>query len=188
MYSPIQDGIAKTVQAVRYSEAKPQDKLSGLVHCYWELRTDGILPEDFHLHAIPDACVNILFNQLDPNIAGVTALRTTFESLNLGKSFHYVGIQFFPGVWQGNQGEITDRFVGTTYAGQLPLIGVGNDLAKFDFTGKQPVMAKLVEWLVDQRLVIPNKVTERILKNIDEIRTVADMALIACLSHRVFAA
>jgi hypothetical protein len=33
--------------------------------------------------------VNILLNQVETNIAGVTALRTKAEVLNLGKSFHY---------------------------------------------------------------------------------------------------
>jgi hypothetical protein len=96
MYSPIRDGIEKIVQSVRYTEAKPPGNLSGLVHCFWELKTDRALSEDFCLHALPDACVNILFNQVDTDIAGVTALRTTYEVLNLGKSFHYVGIQFCP--------------------------------------------------------------------------------------------
>jgi hypothetical protein len=64
MYNPIQDGIDKTVRSVRYSEAKPPGHLSGLVHCYWELKTESVLAEDFCLHAMPDACVNILFNQV----------------------------------------------------------------------------------------------------------------------------
>ena len=42
---------------------------------------------------------------------GVTALRTTYEVLNLGKEFHYVGIQFFPGVWQGNQSELVSELI-----------------------------------------------------------------------------
>jgi hypothetical protein len=86
MYNPIQDGIEKTVGAVRYAEAKPPSHLSGLVHCFWELKTERVLEEDFQLHAVPDACVNILFNQVDTDIAGVTALRTTFEVLNLATS------------------------------------------------------------------------------------------------------
>jgi hypothetical protein len=101
MYSPIQDGIEKAVQFVQYTEAKPPGNLSEFVHCFWELKTAVALPDDFCLHALPDACVNLLFNQLDTQIAGVTALKTTFTVLNLGKLFHYVGIQFYPGVWQG---------------------------------------------------------------------------------------
>jgi hypothetical protein len=79
MYSPIQDGIEKTVRSVRYTEAKPPGHLSVLVHCFWELKTETVLQDAFCLHALPDACVNILFNQVDTSIAGVTALRTTYS-------------------------------------------------------------------------------------------------------------
>lgn len=184
MHSPIQDGIEKTVRSVRYTEAKPPSNLSGLVHCFWELKTDNALPDDFRLHALPDACVNILFNQADTNIAGITALRTTFEVLNLGKTFHYVGIQFLPGAWQGSQEEIVDHFVGTPYLGQLPLIKTSNELAKLDFFAKQSVLSELVQWLIDEELVVANVVTEKILTNIDDIHTVADMAAVTGVSPR----
>jgi AraC-like DNA-binding protein len=184
MYSPIRDGIEKTVRSVRYTEAKPPNHLFGLVHCFWELKTDTVLPEDFCLHALPDACVNILFNQADTNIAGVTALRTTYEVLNLGKTFHYVGIQFFPGVWQGNQEEIADSFVGTPYLGDLPLIETSNKLAKLDFLAKQSVLSELVQWLIDEKLVVTNLVTEKILTNLDDLHTVADMAAMTGMSPR----
>jgi AraC-like DNA-binding protein len=183
-YSPIRDGIEKTVRSVRYTEAKPPSHLSGLVHCFWELKTDSPLTEDFCLHALPDACVNILFNQADTNIAGVTALRTTFEVLNLGKTFHYVGIQFFPGVWQGSPDEIADRFVGTPYSGQLPLIETSNEMANLDFTTKQPVLSDLVQRLINEKLVIENAITQKILTNLDDVHSVADMAAMTGMSPR----
>lgn len=161
MYSPIQDGIDKSVRSVRYTEAKPPSHLSGFVHCFWELKTDEVLADDFLLHALPDACVNILFNLADTNIAGVTALRTTFEVLNLGKTFHYVGIQFLPGVWQGSREEIVDHFVGTPYLGRLPLIETSNRLAKSDFCSNQSVLSELVQWLTKEELVVVNHVTEK---------------------------
>jgi AraC-like DNA-binding protein len=184
MYDPVKDGIEKTVQSVRYIEAKPPSNLSGLVHCFWELKTEKELPKDFHLHALPDACVNILFNQIDTKIAGVTALRTTFEVLNLGKSFHYVGIQFLPGVWQGNRDEIADSFVGTSYPGKLPLIKTSNELRGLDFQAKQLVMSDLVLQLADKKLAVANPTTEKILINLDSIRTVADMAALTNMSPR----
>jgi AraC-like DNA-binding protein len=184
MYSPIRDGIEKTVQSVRYTEAKPPGSLSGLVHCFWELKTEIALAEDFCLHALPDACVNILFNQADTSIAGVTALRTTYEVLNLGKSFHYVGIEFLPGVWQGSPQEIVDHYIGTPYLGDLPLIATSNELAKLDFLAKEPVLSQLVQWLIEQKLVVINHVTEKILSNIDDIHTVADMAAVTNMSPR----
>ena len=184
MYSPVQDGIEKSVRSVRYTEAKPPSNLSGLVHCFWELKTEKPLPDDFLLHALPDACVNILFNQADTNIAGVTALRTTFEVLNLGKTFHYLGIQFLPGAWRGSREEIVDHFVGTPYLGRLPLIETSNRLAKLDFDAKQPVLSELVQWLINEELVVTNHVTEKILANIEDIHTVVDMASMTNMSPR----
>ncbi len=184
MYSPIRDGIEKTVQAVRYLEATPPSDLSGLVHCFWELKTDVTLAEDFHLHALPDACVNILFNQADTQIAGITALRTTYEVLNLGKAFHYAGIQLLPGVWQGKQDEIADSFVSTPYQGHLPLIETNRRLAKLEFAAKQPVMAELVQQLANDKVVVANAVTEKILSQLEDIHSVADMAKITGISAR----
>lgn len=184
MYDPIKDGVDKSVQSVQYTEARPPDNLSDLVHSFWELKTEVRLPDEFCLHALPDACVNILFNQTDTRIAGVTALRTTYEVLNLGKEFHYVGIQFLPGVWQGNHNEVTDSFVGTPYIGDLPLIETSKELARLDFIAKQPVFTQLVHQFVDQKHVAVNTVTAAILSNIDTILSVADMAAATNMSSR----
>jgi AraC-like DNA-binding protein len=184
MYDPIQDGIEKTVSFVRYTLDKPPIYLSDLVHCYWELKTEPPLADDFLLHAMPDACVNILFNLVDTDIAGITALRTKYEMLNLGRSFHYVGIQFLPGVWQGNPKEIADQFVGSPYGGELPLVATCRELALCDFSDMQIVMSALVQRFIDEKLVVSNPVTGRILAKLDDIRTVADMAAVACLSPR----
>jgi AraC-like DNA-binding protein len=184
MYDPIKDGIDKASGDVRYSVDQPTEELSGLVHCYWELKTERVLAEDFLLHAMPDACVNILFNQMNTDIAGVTALRTTHEVLNLGKSFHYVGIQLMPGVWQGDPKEIAHQFVGTAYGGDLPLVATSRAMHAGDFSSKQAHMSELVRWFVGTGLVVSNPVTEKILAQLDDIRTVADMASVACLSAR----
>lgn len=184
MYDPIKDGMDKAVRSVRYTVEKPPEHLSAWVHCYWELRTEATLAQDFHLRAIPDACVNILFNQVDADIAGVTALRTTYEMLNLGTSFHYVGVQLLPGVWQGDPEEIADQFVGTPYGGSLPLVAAGRQLAGRDFAEMRDVLSDLVQWFIDAGLVISNAVTARILAGLDDIRTVADMAAVAGLSPR----
>lgn len=184
MYDPIKDGIKKTAQSVQYLEAKPPDDLSGLVHCFWELKTHALLPDDFCLHVLPDACVNILFNLADTSIAAITARQTTYVVLNLGKTFHYVGIQFLPGMWQGNRDEIVNGFVNTPYTGNLPLIETGSKLIKLDFSAKQSVLSELVRRLIDMKLVVANAVASRILADLDDIQTVADMAAAANLSPR----
>ncbi len=65
MYDPVKDGVAKSFESVVYTEVAPPAHLGQLVHCFWEMRTKTDLAEDFTLHAMPDACVNVLFNQQD---------------------------------------------------------------------------------------------------------------------------
>lgn len=184
MYEPIQDGVEKNVKSVICKREKPPGIFSGLVHNYWELRTEKPLVDDFILHVLPDACVNILFNQKDTRIAGVTALHTTYQTLNLGKDFHYVGIQFFPGVWLGELNETTDSFVGTPYLGHLPLVDISKEMATLDFPSKLPIFSALVSQLVETKLVGMNSVTQKILSNLDTIHNVTDMAEITHLSSR----
>lgn len=183
MYTPAKDGIEKTA-AVRYTESEPPDDLSSYIFCFWELKTDGKLTSDFHLHATPDACVDIMFNEIDTDIAGVTALRTTHEVLNLGRNFHYVGIQFLPGVWQGNRTEIASQYIGTAYTGKLPLIATNKRMVGLDFENKQAVMSNLARELSVKKVIKANTVTQRILEHLDDIHSVADMANFAGLSTR----
>lgn len=184
MYDPVKDGVPKTTASVVYTEARPPAALGELVHCFWELRTEAELADDFTLHALPDACVNLLFNQLDTSIAGVTQLHTTHTTLDLGRSFHYAGIQFFPGVWRGDPDASVDHYVGEPYDGDLPLVEVSRAAAGFDFDGKAIVFSEFVETLLDAGLVAPNPVTAAILTNLDEIHSVGDMADVAALSPR----
>ncbi len=184
MYSPTVDGFSIRGSDVRYSECPPTEDLSEVVHCFWELRALTTLPEDFHYHALPDACVNLLFNLLEPNIAGVTALHTQATTLNLGKSFHYVGVQFYPGAWQGDRSEIVDRYVGMPYRGTLPLVQTCRRLVGLEFSDMVPVLAEQVRWCMAHGHAQANAITARILSNLDAIRSVADMASLVGLSTR----
>jgi AraC-like DNA-binding protein len=184
MYSPVQDGIEKTAQSIYYAEADPPHDLISLVYCFWELKTIEPLSEDFNLHAIPDACVDIMFNEIDTDVAGVTNLSTTYEVLNLGRQFHYVGIEFLPGVWRGDQKEIAHQYIGSAYMGGLPLVDINNKMIDLTFAEKQPILAEFVRQLADQGLVAEHVITKKILTNLSDIHTVADMAHIADISPR----
>lgn len=184
MYDPVKDGVAKAVESVIYTEVPPPPELAELVHCFWEMRTLTDLDEDFTLHAVPDACVNLLFDQLDTRIAGVTQLQTSPTALDLGRSFHFAGIQFFPGVWRGDPEASVDHYVGEPYEGDLPLVDVSEAAADLDMKDKITVFSEFVARLLDDGLVAPNPVTAAILKNLDEIHNVGDMADVAALSPR----
>jgi AraC-like DNA-binding protein len=184
MYKPVKDGIEKNVNTVVYVEVYPPARLHELVHCFWELKTKSPLPQDFLYHVIPDACVNILFNQLDTKITAITALQMLPKTLNLGRVFHYVGVQLLPGVWRDSPDEVIRGFVGEPYQGKLPLIQTNSELANLEFSAKQIVLSKLIEDLINKNLIAPNIVTSRILKHLDEVRTVADMSAVVGLSSR----
>ncbi len=183
-YCPVVDGFSQRGAAVRYLEQPPPSDLADVVHVFWELRTLAPLPADFLYHAVPDACVNLLFNPIDVEVAGVTALHTEATTLNLGTEFHYVGVQFFPGAWQGDRREIQGRYVGTAYAGPLPLVRVNRQLAGLDFVAMGPVLADLVRWCMAQGQVRGHPLTSAILSRLDAIRTVSDMAALAGVSTR----
>jgi AraC-like DNA-binding protein len=184
MYKPVKDGIEVEAQLVQYEEVLPPAFLSGFVHCFWELKTLAPLSEDFIYHVLPDACVNILFDQLDIKIAAITALQTTHKKLNLRRAFHFVGVQLLPGVWRGDPDEIKGELVDSAYSGTLSLVKVNRELENLTFLNKQVVLIRFLTKCVEQELVATDTITKRILENLNDIQTVADMARITNISSR----
>lgn len=184
MYDPKGNGKEKAVQSVEFVEVEPPSHLRGIVHRFLELKTNGRLSDDYRFHALPDACTYIVFDQLNKKIAGVSKLRAASEEFNLGKVFHFVNIRFLPGVWLGDLEQISYGMVDTPYSGDLPLIDINEELSKHDFIDQQPILSELVKGLIDDKRVVANPVTEKIFHNLDEIRSVSDMAAVSNLSPR----
>jgi len=184
MYKPIKDGLPKNEKQVSYKEIQPDENLSAFVDCFWELKTKETLSDECVMHAIPDACVNILLNQHDTSIAGITALQTTFQELNLGKDFHYVGVQLHPGVWRGNNDEITNEYVGTPYEGELPLCKVSEEIANMSFEDKILPLQDMVQKLIDEGTIAHHTIIGNIMRNLKDIENISDMAHVAGLSPR----
>jgi AraC-like DNA-binding protein len=183
-YQPKGHFKTKTEATVRFREAEPPSHLSEIVHRYLELRTDRPLSEDYQFHALPDACTYIVFNQLEPQVAGVTKLRATSEEFNLGKSFHFINIRFFPGVWQAGHDLVAYGLINDHYSGPLALVEVNNRLTGLDFEAKQDVLTKLVEDLVNRKLLKPSSLVQRILAGLDDINSVQDMSSRSHVSPR----
>ena len=184
IYKPIKDGIERDSKFVTYVEVEPPIELQKYIHCFWELKTKAPLYDDFHYHIIPDACVNILFNQKSTNITAITALNKTAKTLNLGKEFHYIGIQLLPGVWQGDPQEIKDDLVDKPYLGNLELVQINNKLINLSFTEQQKIMSKAIQTLIEQELVVFNPLITKILSELENINSVADMAKLVNITTR----
>jgi AraC-like DNA-binding protein len=183
-YRPIQDGIDKKVRSVLYTEEKPPAHLAQFVHVYWELKTIKPIPADFLYHIVPDACVNVLFDQINAKVAAITAIQTKAITLNLGKKFHFIGVQLIPGVWQNRAEEIKSGLVTGSYEGSLGLDDINSKLVKFDFLEKQKILTQMVEQFVDRKLIAPNPVVAKILANIGTLNTVSEMAEMTNMSTR----
>lgn len=185
MYDPKGNSKDKEIESVQFVESEPPDRFAGIVHRFLELKTNTPLQEDYRFHALPDVCTYIVFDQLDPEIAGLTGLRTTSEELNLGKAFHYVNIRFLPGVWQLDPADIAIGMIDSPYTGNLPLVEMNRKIATLnDFEAKQSVLSELVQWLVDEKKVAANELIADLLTGMEDIHNVADMAAIANLSPR----
>lgn len=185
MYNPVQKGIDRSASAVRYTEAAPPVDLAGFVHRYWAIQSETPQPEDFHFQVLPDACIHIVFNLGAPDAAGITALRTAAEVLDLGCEFHFVGVRLLPGVWQGQRDELVAGVIDAPYSGELPLRGTGAGLAAAaDFPEQQAILSGLIRRLGQAGLLIIDPVTTDLLDSIDEIKTVTDMADAVSMSPR----
>ena len=184
MYNPIQKGIDKSAKQVRYTEVEPPADLVQFVHRFWEIKSESKLLEDFAFHVLPDACIHLVFNLCVPNSAGLSALRTAAEELNLGQEFHFVGVRLLPGVWQGRLDQLSYGFIDAPYRGCLPLADVSQQMVGQEFAAICMCLADLVRRLIQEALLIYDEVTTSLLANIDEIDSVRDMAYTAGLSPR----
>lgn len=183
-YDPIGNARDRAIASVVFEEATPPPHLQGIVHRYLSLRTQTPLEAPYRFHALPDACTYLIFDQNDPDIAGVTRLRASSEELSLGTEFHFVNLRFLPGVWQRDVVPVTYGAVDQPYAGDLPLRAVNAALHGKPFDAQQDILNTCVSDLVARGVVRANPVTEQIFNALEDIHSVADMAEAASLSPR----
>ncbi|WP_420547625.1 AraC family transcriptional regulator [Curvivirga sp.] len=184
MYDPKGNGKERSIDRVRFVEARPPKHLSGIIHRYLEIYTENSLAEEYQFHALPDACTYLIFDQLNIDVAGVTRLKASSEELSLGKSFHFVNVRFLPGVWQHDLIPVSYGLVKDPYQGDLPLQGLNNELKGLQFSDQQNLLSEFVEELLKRKLVKENIVTQKIFEQLEDIHSVADMAEVAELSAR----
>lgn len=184
MYNPKGNSRDRMIRAVQFEEARPPKHLSSVVHRFLELKTTAPLPEDYKFHALPDACIYAVFDQRNLKIAGITKLKASSQELNLGKRFHFINIRFLPGVWQGDRDQINYGLIDRRYEGALPLLEVNQSLRARSLQAAMPILSQFVEGLLNDGLIVANVLTERILAQMNDINSVAEMASAAALSPR----
>lgn len=181
MYDPIGNSKEKEVHFVKFTETKPPQRLSAIVHRFLKIETTKTLSTEYRFHALPDACSYIVFDQQNTEITGVTKLHATSEEFSLGTAFNYINIRLLPGVWQD---KTSHGLIDEPYSGPLPLIEINKALTGLNFSDKLLKLIDMIDSFVSEKHIIPNPITEKILTHIFDIQTVTDMADIVGMSPR----
>ncbi len=96
LYKPIQPTIKQSVENVTYNELLPDLKLQPYIYCYWELKTNKKLNDNFSYKVVADGCIDIFFELNNPHESHVMGFCKKYTEFQIGNSFHYIGIRFLP--------------------------------------------------------------------------------------------
>jgi YesN/AraC family two-component response regulator len=95
-FNPMQPTIKETNDNITYIEYLPDVNLQTYIYCYWELKTNQVLANEFYYRVVADGCIDIFFELDKPSENYVMGFCNKYVEFTLGKSFHYIGIRFLP--------------------------------------------------------------------------------------------
>lgn len=114
LYQPIQPTVKQAGQSVSYREVSPDERLSNVVYCYWELKTNEKLQDPFTYRVVADGCIDIFFQLDNASENFVMGFCKKYTEFPLDNFFHYVGVRFlptmFPALFKVDAKELSNRF------------------------------------------------------------------------------
>ncbi len=114
LYQPVQPTVKQAGKSVCYREISPNNTLSNIIYCYWELKTNERLQDPFTYRVVADGCIDIFFQLDDPSENFVMGFCKKYTEFPLDNSFHYFGIRFlptmFPALFKVDAKELSNRF------------------------------------------------------------------------------
>jgi len=114
LYRPVQPTVKQAGQSVSYREVSPDKRLSNIIYCYWELKTNERLQDPFIYRVVADGCIDIFFQLDNPSENFVMGFCKKYTEFPLDNSFQYVGIRFlptaFPALFRVDAKELSNRF------------------------------------------------------------------------------
>ncbi|QNR23483.1 AraC family transcriptional regulator [Croceimicrobium hydrocarbonivorans] len=99
LYSPIQPAVKSTQGDLIYLEYKSSEELSDFIYCYWQLKTEKDLSEDFKYRVVSDGCIDLFFNHHKPAESFLMGFCRKYTEFSIGTSFNYIGIRFRPAMF-----------------------------------------------------------------------------------------
>ncbi|MNJ91914.1 Helix-turn-helix domain protein [compost metagenome] len=113
-YTPVQPTVRLSAASVSYTEFLPSVELQNRIYCYWQLKTNEPLNEQFNYRVVADGCIDIFVELNDPSDSYVMGFCKKFTEFPLENAFNYVGIRFFPSMFpqmfQVSAKELSNRF------------------------------------------------------------------------------
>lgn len=188
-YQPVQNGISVEFQKlVKYREVLPSE--SGIVALYWELYASEPLTNDFTYYVMPDACIDLVFDALEPKSPIIMTPRTKTITLRLGRSFHYMGIRFLPGVFCSADIEASS-IVGKTKQldaiGAIDLASCAESIATANFqTATEYTFPGLITKMLQHGHIRHNSLVHDFVSSFDKNISVSDFATTRHVSPRNF--
>lgn len=122
LYKPVQPAVkpGHDTRNIIYREVRPDTRLQRFIYCYWQLKTETPLDEPFTYRVVADGCIDIFFDNSNPEENFLMGFSTAYKSFGLGHSFSYTGIRFlpasFPQLFKIDASDLTNRF---EYLGQV---------------------------------------------------------------------
>ena len=113
LYQPIQPTI-KTGEGISYTEIKPNVDIANFIYCYWQLKTNEPLTENFVYKVVTDGCIDIFWEADKTSQNFITGFSNQYTEFSLENSFNYFGIRFlptaFPILFKTDASELTNKF------------------------------------------------------------------------------
>lgn len=114
LYEPIQPTIQRSDKYVTYQEISPNKPLKEFIYCYWQLKTEKPLSNQFNYKVVADGCIDIFFELTNPKESFVMGFCENYTEFPLQNTFNYIGIRFlptmFPQIFNFNASELSNRF------------------------------------------------------------------------------
>lgn len=112
LFKPFQPSIAhQGPGSVSYEEIDPGNQLREWIFCFWRLKSDQKLKEDFMYRVVSDGCIDVLLELHDPEKVFITGFSNRYTEYGLGRQFDYVGMRFFPGAFPAIFGISAERLI-----------------------------------------------------------------------------
>ncbi len=95
-YKPIQPAVSGNDYGIIYQEIQPNKEIENFVYCFWQLKTQKTLNQDYDYRVVSDGCIDIFFNHKQPTENFVMGFCRKYTQFQIGKEFDYIGVRFLP--------------------------------------------------------------------------------------------